>query len=247
MPPKGSSSQQSSSSKGASLSQKQTTASIKSTPQVRIKSNGTFDQRSSLFKSGEAYLKKDGTLDGRCSAAKKGIIGTTPDGLADYKFEAVKYAPRAKNKSEVVTSDLRMTNRQKAYSLEHPIKNPEEKKDVDHIVSLKIVNQQIGCSKSSLNEQGLKYVKDAFNTNPNFKQRNKEVNRVDNNEIDDKIIQALQGDDVTLNKADMQRLSQQVKASKQIMQDFPDSKIIEQIATNLQNLYTNQIKSEIVE
>ncbi|CAL5999654.1 Hypothetical_protein [Hexamita inflata] len=237
--PKGSSSSHSGS--GGSRS----TASTKSTPSVRVNSNGTFDQRSSMFKSGDAYLKSDGTLDGRCSAARQGIIGTTSSGQADYRYAAVQNAPISVNKQEIDAQTFRNTYQQAKYRESHESQYSSQK-DVDHIVSLQIVAQQTKSSKSSLSEETLDQIKKAYNTSSNFRMRDRDVNRNDNNEIDAKIMQALQGENVHLNKADMQRLSQQVKASQEVAQNNPDINIVQSIATNLSNLY-NQYNNDNVE
>ncbi|CAL6100315.1 Hypothetical_protein [Hexamita inflata] len=168
------------------------TASTRSTPSVRLNADRTFDQRSSMFRSGEAYLKSDGTLDGRCSAARQGIIGTTSSGQADLRFSVVKDAPQFVNKQEILTKDIRMPCRQQKYADEHPTKNPE-KTQVDHILSLKIVKHQIQRSPSSLSTDALDVVTDVINSDTNMRQRYKESNITDNNITDNKIIDALDG------------------------------------------------------
>ncbi|CAL6037368.1 Conserved_hypothetical protein [Hexamita inflata] len=237
--PKGSSTSHSGSSGSKS------TASTKSTPSVRVNANGTFDQRSSAFKSGEAYLKSDGTLDGRCTAARQGILGTTSSGQADLRYAAVKNAPWSVDRQDVEAQTFRNTYQQTKYRESHESKYSNQN-DVDHIVSLQIVAQQTRSSKSSLSEDTIATIKKAYNTSANFRMRDSVVNRTENNRIDEKIMQALQGDDVQLNRAEMQRLSQQVKASQEVAQNFPDVYIVQSIASDLSNLY-NQQSNENVE
>ncbi|CAL6047343.1 Hypothetical_protein [Hexamita inflata] len=147
------------------------------------------------------------------------------------------------DKQQLTTDDLRLRHQQKLYREQHPSQYSDEK-DVDHIISLKIVLYLILKSTEQLTEECLKELKVAVNSSDNLRMRTTKINREDMNTIDNKIINLLSGAPGTLNQVQCQRVDQQVKSAKDLISKFANNVFVKYIDTQMTKLQKQLDKNQ---